>query len=201
MTGFTPSQAAALTGLPLSAVRKALDLAVIPFRLMRAGQTTQRVVPREALLCLRLEQLGVGSLPLAQRKRIYRSVLAQPAAEEWRESEAVVIRAETARASLNVEIEKLRRAEERVVRAPEILSGTPVLKGTRIPVHLIAEMRRLGAPVAEILESFPAISEEDVELAVFYAQAHPRRGARLRTRLPRSAKLIREERIQAADVR
>jgi uncharacterized protein (DUF433 family) len=201
MTGFTPSQAAAITGLPLAAVRKALDHAAIPSRLTREGRTTQRMLPREALLCLRLEHLGVGSLPLAQRKRLYRSVLAQPAAEEWRESEAVVIRAGAARASLNLEIEKLRRAEESVVRDPEILSGTPVLKGTRIPVHLLAEMRRQGAPVEEILESFPGISIEDLELAVFYAQAHPRRGARPRTRLPHSAKLLREERIQAADVR
>lgn len=201
MTGFTPSQAAALTGLPLSAVRKAMDHAAIPSRLMRAGRTMQRMVPREALLCLRLEQLGVGRLPLAQRKRIYRSVLAHPAAEEWRQSEAVVIRAETARASLNAEIEKLRLAEERIVRDPEILSGTPVLKGTRIPVHLIAEMRRQGAPDAEILESFPSITEADIELAVFYAQAHPRRGARPGTRLTHSAKLVREQRIAVADVR
>lgn len=200
MTGFTPSQAAALTGLPLSAVRKALDHAAIPSRLMRLGRTKQRMVPREALLCLRLEQLGVGRLPLAQRKRIYRSVLAHPTAEEWRESEAVVIRAETARASLNAEIEKLRLAEERVVRDPEILSGTPVLKGTRIPVHLIAEMRRQGAPVEEILEGYRGITEEDVALAVFYAQAHPRRGARPGTRLPNSARLVQQQRIPAADV-
>jgi uncharacterized protein (DUF433 family) len=186
--------------LPLSAVRKALDHAAIPSRLMRSGRTVQRIVPREALLCLRLERLGVGRLPLAQRKRIYRSVLAQPAAQEWRESEAVVIRAEAARASLEAEIEKLRLAEQRVVRAPEILSGAPVLKGTRVPVHLIAEMRRQGAPVEEILEGYRGLTEEDVDLAVFYAQAHPRRGAKLHARLPNSAKLIQEQRIQASDV-
>jgi uncharacterized protein (DUF433 family) len=201
MTGYTPSQAAALTGLPLSAVRKALDHAAVPSRLMRAGGTMQRVVPREALLCLRLEKLGVGRLPLAQRKRIYRSVLAQPEAREWRESEAVVIRADAARSSLNAVIEKLRLAEQRIVRDPEILSGTPVLKGTRVPVHLIAEMRRQGAPVEEILESFQGMTVEDIELAVFYAQAHPRRGARLRTRLPNSAKLVQELRVPAANVR
>jgi uncharacterized protein (DUF433 family) len=200
MTGFTPSQAAALTGLPLSAVRKALDHATIPSRLMRSGRTMQRMVPREALLCLKLEQLGVGRLPLAHRKRIYRSVLAQPAAREWRESEAVVIRAEAARASLNAEIEKLRLAEERVHSAPEILNGTPVLKGTRIPVHLIAEMRRQGASIEEILDGYRGITGEDVALAVFYAQAHPRRGAKLRSRLPSSAKLVRQQRILAADV-
>jgi len=187
--------------LPISAVRRALDHAAIPSRLMRSGRTMQRIVPPEALLCLRLEQLGVGRLPLAQRKRIYRSVLAQPAAKEWRQSEAVVIRAETARASLDAGIEKLRLAQQRVVRDPEILSGTPVLKGTRVPVHLIAEMRRQGAPVEEILEGFPGMTEEDIDLAVFYAKAYPRRGARLRALLPNSARLVHEQRIPAADVR
>jgi len=200
MTGFTPSQAALLTGLPLSAVRKALDHAAIPSQLMRSGRTMLRMVPREALLCLKLEQLGVGQLPLANRKRIYRSVLAHPAAEEWRVSGAVVIRAGAAHSSLDEEIEKLRRAEERVTSDPGILNGTPVMRGTRIPVHLIAEMRRQGAPIQEILEGYQPLTAEDVALAVLYAQAHPRRGAKLGARLPKSARLIKEQRISAADV-
>jgi len=191
MTGFTPSQAALLTGLPLSAVRKALDHAAIPSQLMRSGRTMLRMVPREALLCLKLEQLGVGQLPLANRKRIYRSVLAHPAAEEWRVSGAVVIRAGAAHASLD---------EERVTSDPGILNGTPVMRGTRIPVHLIAEMRRQGAPIQEILEGYQPLTAEDVALAVLYAQAHPRRGAKLGARLPKSARLIKEQRISAADV-
>jgi len=200
MTGFTPSQAAMLTGLPLSAVRKAIDNAVVPSRLMRLGRTKQRMVAPEALLCLKLEQLGVGKLPLSHRKRIYRSVLAQPAAQEWRESEAVVIRAEAARLSIDAEIEKLRCAEARVVSDPEILSGLPVIGGTRIPVHLIAEMRRQGAPIQEILEGYRGLTPEDIAAAVLYALAHPRRGARLRARLPKSARLIEERRIPVADV-
>jgi uncharacterized protein (DUF433 family) len=201
MTGFTPSQAAVLTGLPLSAVRKALDRAAVPSRLMRSGRTVQRMVPREGLLCLKLEQLGVGQLPLANRKVIYRAVLAHPAATEWRVSGAVVIRAESAFATLDEEIARLRHAEERVACDPEIMGGTPVVKGTRIPVHLIAEMRRQGAPVKEILDGYRGLSAEDVALAVLYARAHPRRGAKLGSRLPKSAQLVREERIQAADVR
>ena len=112
-------------------------------------------------------------------------------------AEAVVIRAESARSSLNAEIEKLRLAEDRVVSDPEILSGTPVLKGTRIPVHLIAELRRQGAPVEEILAGYRGITEQDVEIAVFYTLAYPRRGAKLHTRLPVSAKLVQEQRVQA----
>jgi uncharacterized protein (DUF433 family) len=200
MTSFTPSQAAVLTGLPLTAVRKALDQAAVPSRLKRSGRTVERVVPLAALLCLKLEQMGVGTFPLSQRKRIYRSVLAQPTAAEWRISGAVVIRAEAAHATLDAEIEKLRRAEQRIVSDLEVMGGAPVVAGTRIPVHLIAEMHRQGASALEILNGYPALTAEDIELAVLYAQAHPRRGAKPRARLPKPARLISEQRIPAANV-
>lgn len=199
MKEFTASQAAALTGLSLSAVRKALDQETIPVRLVRSGRTVERVVPQEALLCLKLEQLGVGRLPLSCRKRIYRTVLEQPAADEWRDSDAVVIRAETARASLNSELQKLRRASARVTSHPEVMGGVPVFRGTRIPVHLIAEMRRQGASVEEILQGYTRISAVDIELAEFYALAHPRRGARRRVRLPKSARFVEERRSASSD--
>lgn len=38
-----------------------------------------------------------------------------------------------------------------VVSDPEIMRGTPVFKGTRIPVELVAEMIAQGATVEEIL--------------------------------------------------
>jgi uncharacterized protein (DUF433 family) len=40
-----------------------------------------------------------------------------------------------------------------VVSNPEIMGGTPVIRGTRIPVQLVAEMRKQGTSVEEILVS------------------------------------------------
>ncbi len=59
---------------------------------------------------------------------------------------------------------------------PEILQGAPVYRRTRIPVHAIAGMLSQGATVEEILEGYPALTREKVELAPMYARAFPRRG-------------------------
>ncbi len=59
---------------------------------------------------------------------------------------------------------------------PEIMRGAPVYRGTRIPVHAIADRLSQGATVAEILEGYPALTREKVELAPMYVKAFPRRG-------------------------
>jgi uncharacterized protein (DUF433 family) len=63
-----------------------------------------------------------------------------------------------------------------IVSDPEIMRGTPVYRGTRIPVELIADLLSQGAKSEEILEGYPALDREKVELAPLYVQAFPRRG-------------------------
>lgn len=58
---------------------------------------------------------------------------------------------------------------ERVERDPAILSGKPVILGTRVPVHLILELLGAGHTRAEILEEYPQLEEEDVLAAIRYA--------------------------------
>ena len=83
-----------------------------------------------------------------------------------------------------------RKAHAMVVSDPEIMGGTLVIRGTRIPVRLVAEMRRQGASVEEILEGYPSLKRDRIALAERYAQAHPRRGPKARTRLPQGARAI-----------
>jgi hypothetical protein len=56
------------------------------------------------------------------------------------------------------------------------MRGTPVYRGTRIPVELIADMLSQGAKPEEILTGYPALDREKVGLAPLYIQAFPRRG-------------------------
>lgn len=58
----------------------------------------------------------------------------------------------------------------------EIMGGTPVYKGTRIPVQLIADMIAQGATVDEILEGYPALTRQKIELAPMYVGAFRRKG-------------------------
>jgi uncharacterized protein (DUF433 family) len=54
---------------------------------------------------------------------------------------------------------------------PEIHSGAPVLKGTRVPVSAIIGNAQDGLSVKEIVEQFP-VSEAQVKAILVYADGH-----------------------------
>ena len=43
---------------------------------------------------------------------------------------------------------------------PEILSGTPVFRGTRVPVDALLSNLEAGLSIDEFLENFPTVSRE-----------------------------------------
>jgi len=63
-----------------------------------------------------------------------------------------------------------------VVSDPDIRGGEPVVRGTRIPVHLLASLVEQGATTEEILSDYPALDAERLRLSLRYAQHHPRLG-------------------------
>jgi len=86
---------------------------------------------------------------------------------------------------------RLNAARAQVVEDSEILSGTPVIKGTRVPVYDVAASVAAGIPMERILSSYPSINREQVELASLFAEANPQRG-RPKQRIvpPAGAKII-----------
>ena len=49
-----------------------------------------------------------------------------------------------------------------VVRNPEILSGTPVFAGTRVPVKNLTDYLEGGATVNEFVDAFPSVTRAQV---------------------------------------
>jgi hypothetical protein len=47
---------------------------------------------------------------------------------------------------------------------------------SRVPVHLIAELVAQGSKPAELMESYPRLTAEMIQLAPVYAAAYPLRG-------------------------
>lgn len=43
---------------------------------------------------------------------------------------------------------------------PEILSGTPVFVGTRVPVRILLDYLEGGEPLEEFLDNYPSVSRE-----------------------------------------
>ncbi len=52
---------------------------------------------------------------------------------------------------------------ERIIIDPAILTGKPVVKGTRIAVELIIDLLAQGWSESEILRSYPGLKHEDIQ--------------------------------------
>lgn len=51
----------------------------------------------------------------------------------------------------------------------EILSGTPVFVGTRVPVRTLLDYLEAGDPLDEFLEDFPSVTREQAVAALRFA--------------------------------
>jgi uncharacterized protein (DUF433 family) len=57
----------------------------------------------------------------------------------------------------------------RIELNPDVMTGKPVIRGTRIPVELVIRLLAQGFPESEILEQYPRLEPEDIRAALAYA--------------------------------
>ena len=67
--------------------------------------------------------------------------------------------------------EPLQNWKDRIVIDEAILTGKPVIKGTRLAVEFIIDLLAHGWSEAEILENYPDIVVEDIRACLAYASA------------------------------
>jgi len=58
-----------------------------------------------------------------------------------------------------------------VTRSPEILCGTPVFGGTRVPVKTLIDYLEVGDSLEVFLQDFPTVSREQAVAALQIAKA------------------------------
>jgi uncharacterized protein (DUF433 family) len=93
--------------------------------------------------------------------------------------------------SVDKRLQRLNAARAQVSVDDQILSGTPVISGTRVPVYDVAASVAAGYPMERILSSYPSVTHEQVELAALFAEANPQRGRpRQRIAPPSGMKVI-----------
>jgi uncharacterized protein (DUF433 family) len=91
---------------------------------------------------------------------------------------------------------KLEAAQDIVIEDPEILSGTPVIRGTRIPVYDLVASVAAGLSRERILAAYPGLDETTLDLALLYAEANPVRGRPRRfAALPPNAAVVAERKV------
>ncbi len=173
-TLLTRREAAELSGVTETTVKKAVDQKVIPTR-KRGSQSCVEVedVPVLAMLGLLTEM----RLVLKHKRQLRQWLRTSSAPAKLELTPALVIR------RVGEIEEALRRAEryarlrdEWIVRNPEIKGGEPVIRGSRVNVHTLAARIAHDESAAVLEEDFPHIPADAREVAVQYARANPRRG-------------------------
>lgn len=53
---------------------------------------------------------------------------------------------------------------------PAVLTGKPVVKGTRIPVELIIKLVAQRWTDEQIIKEYPVLKKEDIQEAILYAE-------------------------------
>ena len=66
--------------------------------------------------------------------------------------------------------------QERITINPAVCHGRACIRGTRVMVSVILDNIAAGVPRAEIMRSYPAIQESDIQAALAYAAALAREG-------------------------
>ena len=60
--------------------------------------------------------------------------------------------------------------DDRIILDPEICSGKPTIRGTRIMVSNILGMFAGGESVDDIIKAYPPLTSEDISAALEYAR-------------------------------
>jgi uncharacterized protein (DUF433 family) len=175
---FTPTEAAVLTRLSVKAVNNAIDRKTVPtVHGNRAGYAT-RLLDLRALMSLALERRLMDRMVPEARREVFDAVAAAPRNRVALEGGFLTIDLREPRRELATSLRMLRRARDAVVSDPDIMGGDPVFRGTRVPVHIVAELFGQGQTEAELLHDHPRLTTEMVRLAPIYAAAYPLRGRR-----------------------
>ncbi len=58
---------------------------------------------------------------------------------------------------------------ERIELNPDVMTGKPVIRGTRIPVELLLKQLSQGVTYQELLDEYPHLQLADIHAALAYA--------------------------------
>ena len=167
---LTPNEAAFTAGRDVDDVQRAVDSGVVEKRTRTVRGRTRRVFGRSELRFFRVVAGVEDDLTPKGRRKLYEAIL-RP-----RGSRVSVGPFEVDLADVDRQIEgrlgELQRIKRSVRTGPD---GEPVLRGTTVPVHLVAALAEAGG-TDEARRAYPSLSAADVEAAAQYARVYPKRG-------------------------
>lgn len=124
---------------------------------------------------LKLAYETTGILTLEGRRRLVAHLLEDPKAATVREA-SISVDMRPMKNDVRRGLTTLEKARKMIVSDKDVLGGVPCFKGTRTPVHDVAEMMANGDESPTILAAYPSLTQKQIEAAMVYSEAYPRRG-------------------------
>ena len=167
---LTPRETAFVANSDVQLVQRAVDGGVVRKRTRTVGGRKTRVLGRSELRFFEALRGSEHTLTLAGRQKLYEAI------QHPRDGKASL-------GVFVVDIEDVdRRIERRLAELDRIKGcvevddgGETVLKGTDVPVHVVAALAEAGG-VEEVARAYPSLSKAAVEAAVAYAEVYPKKG-------------------------
>jgi uncharacterized protein (DUF433 family) len=156
-----------------TAINKAVDTGVIRAKQRRVGNAVQRVVGPAELRFLRLAGELHKDLTPVGRRRLYDAVRKLSPDVHRVTFGGLVLDLARIDSDLKTRMQRLITIRKWV--APAAANTEATIVGTKIPVYMVAALARTQT-VADILADFPSLAREQVEAAIEFAKAYPKRG-------------------------
>lgn len=172
---FTRNETAEISGVSVSAVNKALEQRIAKPR--RSRGRTLLAVEEAAALAL-ISQIPVRlSIKLKRELRDWIVTRSPQPAEELELSPALRIAMTDYASEVAERAAEYARLRDKYVEVDaRKLGGTPVIRGTRMPVRTLAQLVESDESREVLREDYPHIPEEAYDVAVIWARGNPRRG-------------------------
>jgi uncharacterized protein (DUF433 family) len=170
---LTLTEAGYVLGRSPTMLNKAVDSGIIRARQRKVGKAVQRLLGPAELRFLRLADELDKDLTPTGRRRLY-AALRKPSSGTHRVRLGGI---ELDLARIDRDLAARLSRLDRVRRSVDQKGGRleAVVRGTDIPVHLIAGLAH-SQTVDEIFQDFPSLSRRQIEAAIEYAKAYPKRG-------------------------
>lgn len=178
-TAVSALEAAYVTELSRKIIDQAIDRGEV-FAITVRGDSSRRIGYTE-LIYLRLRLETGDLLSPAGKRQLYaelRRTLSDNPKIEKVEFGPMSVAVNTAVSAVRRGLARIRLAERYVSIRPDVRAGEPVVRGTRVPVYVLADLASQGADREELLQDYPALTPPALDAALLYARLHPRRGPR-----------------------
>lgn len=202
------TEASIVSDVPLREVNRAVDEHILPAGSYSLGRT-RRFSP-SACVMIAFYHASAEDLTKGKRAHVISQVeprlrrltiraLRSRMEEDWslRDGFVTVDFAPFMKGALD-RFEQLREAKEMVAASSEVMSGTPVIRGTRVPVYDVAASVKAGSSIERIRAAYPSLSDRQIRLAGLYAEANPPKGRPRVSSLPGIVKMS-ERRVNRRD--